>query len=358
MSTSILGIGKAVPEYTYQQKDLGESTIKHLGLEDKTATLLRKVYENSQIATRHSVIHNLLEKENIFSTRALKNEKILMSERNQFYKNTAPKLALEAAKEAINAWKGEISQITHLITVTCTGLIAPGLEILLSKELGMCPYASLFGVNLSGCHGSFKALHLADRICKENPNHRVLIVSVELCSLHFKPNTDLQTLVIQSLFSDGSAAVVLGGSIKANENPLYELQKGCMALIDKTLEAITWDASDEGFDMTLSLRVPSILRKNLHTFIERLSLPNKEEVEWAIHPGGKEIIEAVEQSLQVKKEQTQSSWNTLKSFGNMSSATILFVLADIATRHIDRKHVACLGFGPGITAEFYHLKKF
>lgn len=317
---------------------------------DEEAWLLKKIYKNSAVQKRYSVLPDILH---------LKNAFIGMSERNDIYKKEAPVLAEKAAREAIKNWKGNLSQITHVISVSCTGIMTPGIEFIVARSLGLEPHVSLLGINFMGCFGAIKALKVASKIAKENPKHRILLVSTELCSLHFKTLTDIETTVIQSLFADGSAAVIIGKEPQENETPLFEyIDEHCSYIKDSTRD-MTWDASTEGFDMTLSPRVPKLIGENIESFIKTLlgQAYDVQEYTWAIHPGGKAIVEAVEEKLKLDRSLTASSWNVLQSYGNISSATFLYVLDDICQNHSKNEKTVGIGFGPGLCIEALLLKK-
>lgn len=276
-----------------------------------------------------------------------------MSERNTVYKTEAPQLAEKAARQALQKWGRPISEITHVISVSCTGVITPGIEFLLAERLGLDRYTALLGINFMGCHGAFKGLKAAAKIAAEHPKNRVLLVCTELCTLHFKGKSDVESIVIESLFADGSAAVVLGAQPSESEKGIFYIEDELSYAIPESLQDMTWDAGDHGFDMTLSRRVPGLIASHLEPFVARLIKPGIDvhTCEWAIHPGGKAIIETVESVLKLERTSTVSSWNVLQRVGNLSSATILFVLQDIEQRNIAKKNILSIGFGPGLSVE-------
>jgi len=210
-----------------------------------------------------------------------------------------------------------------------------------------------------GCFGAFKGIKIASKIAKDNPKNRILLIATELCSLHFKPRGDIESIVIQSLFADGSAAVIIGCEPKNSEKALLTITNEKSYFIRNTMEDMTWDASDEGFDMRLSQRVPSLINEHIFQFAQQLidSHCSITQYEWAIHPGGKTIVEAIEKSLCLDRSQTISSWNILHHFGNISSATFLYVLEDILNRSDSKKNVIGLGFGPGLSIEGLMLQQ-
>ncbi len=357
MNPYILAIGKAIPPYHLSQEEIANRLIEVSQLTDEEAWLLKKIYTNSSVSRRYSVLPDIVHpKSSLFSESSIAT--VGMTERNALYKREAPLLAERAALETIKNWQGKLKDITHIISVSCTGAITPGVEFILSRKLGLKDDVSLLGVNFMGCYGAFKGLKVASKIAKESPKNRVLIVCTELCTLHFKTLNDIETLVIQSLFADGSAGVIVGTEPRENENTVFEIVDEKSSIIEGTEEDMTWDASSLGFDMTLSARVPKLINENIEQFVRNFlgfSYKSK-KYNWAIHPGGKAIVEAVEEGLKLDKSQTTSSWNVLKSYGNLSSATFLYVLEDIYRNSSSNERIVGLGFGPGLCIEALLLK--
>lgn len=356
MHPSILAIGKCTPPHYLTQVEIAERLIEIMQLADEEAWLLKKIYTNSAVNRRYSVLPNILDLSN---SPFLSQKFVGLSERNAHYKKEAPLLAEKAAREAISNWKGNLSDITHVISVSCTGIITPGIEFLLAKQLGLGMNVSLLGINFMGCFGAIKAIKVASKIAKENPKNRILLVSTELCSLHYKSRTDIEMMVIQSLFADGSAAIIMGADPKKEEKILFEITDEKSAFIKDSENEMTWDASTEGFDMTLTARVPKLICEHIEPFIKSFMGPSYEAEDylWAIHPGGKAIVEAVEESLNLDRTLTTSSWNVLKAYGNLSSATFLYVLDDICKTYSGQKKAIGIGFGPGLCIESLLLNK-
>ena len=351
MKPAIFAFGKALPSYSLSQMEFSAFLNDFLHFDDETAWLLEKIYKNSAIERRYSVLPDILQ------TQRKGRDFIGMSERNEIYRKEAPLLALKAAQNALKGWKQSHEKITHIISVSCTGAITPGIECLVAKSLKINPFASLLGINFMGCHGAFKALKVATKIALENPKNRILVICTELCTLHYKPYGDLESIVIQSLFADGSAAVIIGQNTESEEKALFEFEGELSYAIDETLEEMSWNASTEGFQMTLSPKVPQLIEEHIKPFVHHfLASHPLTAYEWAIHPGGKSILESVEKGLNLSKSQTESSWNILRDYGNLSSATFLYVLNDIAQRKLAKEKIVGLGFGPGLSVEGLLLK--
>jgi predicted naringenin-chalcone synthase len=347
MDPAILALATAEAPFTSSKDDSFAFFARLLGLSENKSAILKRIYENSAIAKRHLILPLESELPKLLTAG--------MSERNTLYRKEAPKLAEKAARGALEKWGKDPREITHLISVSCTGVMSPGIEVLLSSALGLDPSASLLGINLLGCFGAFKALKVAAKIAKEHPKQRILLVSVELCSLHIKPHKSLESLIIQSLFADGAAAAIIGGEPAFDEKAAFFITKEKSELIPDTGEELTWHGSDEGFDMHLSPKLPALIGGKIAPFTKELIAAPFDQCEWAIHPGGRAIVEEVEKELGLTRSHTASSWNVLSRFGNMSSATLLYILNDIFERNINKTTVA-LGFGPGLAIEGLVLK--
>lgn len=361
MDISILAISTALPPFAIDQESIADFFIDAFLIESEKAKELRHIHKNSTIRTRYSAIPDFGEDRNNWSflSKELPNNPPSMHQRNDFYKIEAIKIAFEAAKKAINSWGGDPKTITHVISVSCTGVVAPGIEFNLIKLLDLNPTVQRLGINFMGCFGAFKGLLVAKAFAKENPKNRVLVVCTELCSLHFQVEQTSDNILGNSLFSDGAAAVIVGALPSSNETPLWHIEKTCSIGIEDSLDKITWEAGNSGFLMKLSHKIPVLLGRHIQTFSKALlgdDLTN-EEVDWAIHPGGKSILQVIEKKLNLKKEQTKSSWEVLENFGNMSSATFLFVLNQLVENKRKAKWTAGVGFGPGLSIEGILLKQ-
>ncbi len=356
MQAEILSIGTALPPYEQRQEEMGRQIPGSLGLSEIQGAKLQKIYEKSAIYKRHTVLDDLFGSEwrRFFSEDTIPK----MKERNELYKEKAFPLAAAAARKAFEKWKGDPALITHVISVSCTGVFAPGIEFSLIREFGLRNSVERLGINFMGCFGAFRALATANALALENPKNRILIVCTELCSLHFQPTKDWDSLIGSALFADGAAAAIVG--VKG-ENPCFTIvNKGSIAL-ENSFEEMQWEAGDTGFLMKLTLRVPMHLRLKIREFVESL-LQDKAEIkgcDFPLHPGGKAILEQVEEELGLSKTQTESSWNVLSQCGNMSSATFLFVLEELLKKPRELRHpfAVGVGFGPGLAMEGVLLRQ-
>jgi predicted naringenin-chalcone synthase len=355
MNPSILALSNAVPPYAFSQEEILEKIIKDLPLDEQMNTSLRQLYKNSAIRTRYLVTDDFKKERSDwdfwgahYPLRAPG-----MSKRNELYKKEAPKLALEVAKKALEKWGGDPSQITHIISVSCTGVVAPGIEFQLIQELNLNWSVNRLGINFMGCFGAFKGLSVANAFAKENPEHRILLICTELCSLHLQHDASPDNILANSLFADGAAAAIIGAHPQKNEKPLWTIHKTHSLGMKNSLDKMSWEAGDHGYFMKLSARVPVLLGREIAAFTASLLGPDisSSDCDWAIHPGGKSIIHAMEKAMQLKKQQTLASWDILANYGNMSSATFLFVLDSLAKQKERHPWTMGIGFGPGLSFE-------
>lgn len=364
MKSFILALATALPQYSLDQISIAEKISKAMQLPHQLEENMNKLYQRTAISRRYSVLEDIQLPKNQwkFWGKDFPQEIPGMKERNDVYCQEAPKLALDSAKKVLENWKGKPENITHIISVSCTGVMAPGLEFHLQKNLKLNPDVQRIGINLMGCFGAFRALAVASSIVAENPDNRVLIVCTELCSLHMQVSPIVEIAIGNALFSDGSAAIIVGGNPKINEQALYSIEKSKSLSIEDSEDLMTWRASDTGFQMYLDKRVPEILSKNINEFVASILENNisYSDCIWAVHPGGKRIIEVVEKLCNLSKDQTDASWKVLKNYGNMSSATFLFVLEEIfkTNKEKTRPYILGMGFGPGLSCEGILLKEF
>jgi predicted naringenin-chalcone synthase len=279
------------------------------------------------------------------------------ADRMRIYERACVGLAEDAARRALASTAIDPSRVTHLIVTSCTGFFAPGPDVLLSERLRLRPDVERTIVGFMGCYAHFAALRLADRIVRANDEAVVLTVAVELCTLHYQTTPTIETLIANSLFGDGAAAAVLAGAGRFDR--ARGLLAGSLSAVKPdSSEEMSWRIGDHGFVMTLDSKVPESLRVEVPRFfaalLERARTPRPAIAAYAIHPGGRKVVEAIGAALDLGAADVASSLAVLRDFGNMSSATILFVLeAELARLEKSRTSgdVVLLGFGPGLTME-------
>jgi len=352
----ITHIGTALPDNKYKQVELADFMSDLFQYAEPQKKKLHTFYAKSGIETRYSVIPDYAStiEDRVFfpKTRNLVPFPSL-EHRMHFFNKTAPELCIKAIEACIKNGI-DYKNITHLITVTCTGLSAPGLDVELIQRLELNKNIHRTSVNFMGCYAAIHALKQADYICKSDPKAMVLIVCVELCTLHFQKIDDVDNITANLLFADGAAAAIVMSDTAKEHGLQMDDFYSHVALKGKS--DMAWQLSSHGFLMTLSSYIPDLIQGGIKVFfeeaIEQLSINKKDIDHWAIHPGGRKVLEVVQEELGIGPGQLDSSYKTLKDHGNMSSPTILFVLKDIMDNKAEKgDKTFCVAFGPGLTME-------
>ena len=284
-------------------------------------------------------------------------------QRNAKYREAVLPLAEGVAQAALAEAGVSPEEITHVVAVSCTGFFAPGLDVELVKRLGLPAHTQRVMVGFMGCYAAFNALRVAHGFCRSHPRARVLVVCAELCTLHFQVEPTLESAVINALFSDGAAAVVLAARPEAEARGRLAYTDTHCLLDDDSMDHMTWDVGDTGFLMTLSPRVPDVIARHLPAYLDvllgRNGLRRADVGFWAIHPGGRAIVEKAQEVLGLPDEAVRDSLEVLRLHGNMSSPTILFVIKRFLDRHRALRaeggdglsNGVAMAFGPGLMLE-------
>jgi len=269
------------------------------------------------------------------------------------YEAHAPGLALRAAARALADAGQDPAGVSHLVTLSCTGFVSPGVYIRLVEDLGLHRDVTRTHVGFMGCHGALNGLRVAHGYARAEPESVILVSAVELCSLHFAYGWDPEVMVANALFADGAGAVVGAGAAHPAAAGWTVARTGTV-LLDESGDDMTWRIGNHGFRMTLSSRVPDIIGRELAgwltPWLDGSGLDLDDVATWAVHPGGPRILDAVEGSLGLDRARTDAARAVLGGHGNMSSATILFILERLRRERAPRPCVA-LSFGPGLVAE-------
>lgn len=369
MSSCISAIGTANPEYKIKQELILNFMVKAFNLDENNALRLKKIYDHSGIEHRYSVVPDFGNDDfgnDIFFS---KNDGFdpfpSTVQRLRLYQEKAINVAVNAVRDCFNEMPDDaLAKITHLITVSCTGMYAPGIDIDLVERLGLNRSVERTCINFMGCYGSINGLKAADYICRANENAKVLVVSVELCTLHFQKENTLDNWVANSLFSDGAAAVFVENlKNRSNVNSSLILKNFYSEFVHEAHDEMGWYVGDNGFEMKLTSKVSKLIKKHIKPITERLL--NKagfsfEDINtFAIHPGGKKILEATEIALEITEKANRFAYETLRDYGNMSSATVLYVLKKILQSNpvVEREKILAFAFGPGLTVESMILER-
>jgi predicted naringenin-chalcone synthase len=353
MPLSVIGLGTAVPQGRISQAEALALAPQMHAASPRQQRLLERIYQRSGVTHRHCIPPSV-------------SPNPTTAERMRRYQPAALDLAHRASRLALEDAGLEASAITHLITVSCTGFGAPGFDLALIASLPLPMDVARTHVGFMGCHGAFNGLRVARAFVEADPKACVLLCAVELCSLHLQEGWNPDHIVANALFADGAGAVVavgsevgprLGsemGSPSQRKTGGLQLVASSSTVLAATEELMGWTIEDHGFSMVLSSQVPSRIAENLRPWLDHwlagqgLALPEVET--WAVHPGGPRILRAVLESAALQPAQIDLSTEVLSQFGNMSSATILFILERLRSRAGSGPCLA-LGFGPGLTVE-------
>ncbi len=360
---SYLGaIGTANPVHRIAQPQIADFMAQALEFGEQDTRKLRALYRVSGIEHRYSVLSDYGRPNGEYTF--FPNTPTLepfpsVGQRMAVYRREALPLATEAVRDCLRQVPDVLpASITHLVTVSCTGMYAPGLDIELVQALGLRPDVRRTCVNFMGCYAAVNAVKLADAFCRADAAARVLIVSVELCTLHFQKSPEEDHLISNALFGDGAAACLVQAAPLPNEAPSLALTAFHCGLEPDGHDDMAWHINDFGFEMTLSSYVPKLIQRGIRHLTDGLldSLPVQLAGirHFAIHPGGRKILETIETELGLTREDNRHAYRVLRDYGNMSSATVLFVLRDVLAAATPADHgapVLSFAFGPGLTME-------
>ena len=357
MPSAMTAIGTANPPYKRTQQDIAELISEgfHLNLAQKK--ILKRIYKSSGIEQRHSVLTDYckLPGEFEFFPNDPTDNFPTTAQRMAVYKANAFTLALAAIKDCLKQVKKP--DITHVITVSCTGMYAPGIDIEIVQALKLASSTKRTSINFMGCYGAFNGMKVADAICCADPEATVLLVCVELCSIHIQNNFSLDNIIANAIFADGAAAVLIQSQPENMQKHLRFKSFYC-DIMPKTSQDMAWHIGDSGFDMILSAYVPEAIKSGIAAFADKLFSQSNQSLSdvdyFAIHPGGLKILQACEASFNITQHDNRFAYEVLRQYGNMSSATVLFVLKriwDSLTSEDDKKTIFSCAFGPGLTLE-------
>jgi alpha-pyrone synthase len=367
--TRVQAIGTAVPRYQASQEEVAawarrvahERCTDDAGRESRRGpSAIDRVYRSSAIRRRASVLPDFVADPSdfiFFPQNWRLDPSPSTAARMELYRSEAPALAREAAERCLAAAPHfSVGSVTHLVVVTCTGFFAPGLDTILVKELGLRPEVERLQVGFMGCYAAFPALRVADAICRSDAEAVVLVVCVELCSIHFQPEVTMENVVANCLFSDGAAAALLSSEPEGSSRGLVTIVDSHTRIEEDSETQMTWTVTDTGFRMTLAAEVPDTLHRGIAPFVGTLLGRNGLSIEevgfWAVHPGGRRIVEAVRDRLELSEGAVAPSFEVLGEHGNMSSPTVLFVLERcLSRRPASGATGVALAFGPGLTLE-------
>lgn len=355
----LISIGTALPQYCHRQSDILKFMQRAYKLNEGESRKLAFLYKQSEIQNRYSVINDFTAPENEWDFLKPCTCSPLLDERMKIFHPNALSLSIAAIKNTIEGII-DAKQITHLITVSCTGMSAPGLDLQIAEALQLRLNIFRTSVNFMGCYAAIHALKIAKMICDSSANANVIIVCTELCTIHFQQDFTIDNAASSLLFGDGSAAVLVSNTLFSNK--ALELKSFYSEISYKGKDDMSWQMSQNGFLMQLSSYIPQFIGEDIAGLVNKAldegKIQQDEITHWCIHPGGKKILEVIQSQLSLSTEDLSCSRSVLSKYGNMSSPTILFVLKEImdGLQH-QEANIFGVAFGPGLTMETFIATK-
>lgn len=353
----LLGLGTALPRYavgTGQVAHFLSQVARARGASPSITAKLARLIKSSGINQRHSVLADYRQEDPGAFTFFPKNWALeplpTTGARMDVYRDEAPRLGAVAAERALARAGVDPRRVTHLVLTSCTGFVAPGPDVALVERLGLSASVERTIIGFMGCYAGLTGMRVSEQIVRADPQAVVLEVAVELSSLHVQPKTELRDTLPNLLFGDGAGAAVYGAERPGRTRVLGAGSQ----LVPEHQAAMTWTIGDHGFHMHLAPEVPEAIEAETGAFVDRLlgrrGLARASVAGWAIHPGGRRIVAAAGQALGLDPSALTASLETLRDVGNVSSATIFFVLERLQQAQV-RGVVVGLAFGPGLTLE-------
>ncbi len=359
MPVCIHHISTEVPEFIYGQA-FARDCMTGWSHVPRTKRMISAIHDRSGIETRHSACGDFLpgREPELYKPGP---DGIPISpgtgDRNALYAKAARELAVKLARKTLDSAEGFTAQdITHVVFVSCTGFVNPGPDYHIIRELGLSNNVQRYTLGFMGCYAAFPGLRMAAQFCEADPNAVVLVMCLELCTLHLQIDERPDSLLANSLFADGAAAAIVSARKPVPGRPAFIVRDFHTTLIPSGERDMAWTIGNEGFNMVLSSYIPDIIGSNIKQMLgdalraKGMALDDIQE--WAVHPGGRAILDRVEESLGLSPDALNASREILRGYGNMSSATVLFVLKELLeSADSERALTGAMAFGPGLTVE-------
>jgi predicted naringenin-chalcone synthase len=353
-------ITTANPPNRYRQEDVREIMKDRVSERRAVKSVLHRIYSHSGIESRYSVFDDFLDdgKGELFLDRKTGGLRVPgTQERNDLYTLHSRELFTRLGRNLLEAGSGQFTpdDITHVITVSCTGFYAPGPDYFVVRDLGLRPETERYNIGFMGCYAAFPALRMARSFCQSNPEAVVLVLCVELCTLHLRFDEQTDHMISASVFADGGSGALVSAREPASR-PALAIRSLHSTLTSEGEADMAWSIGDTGFSMVLSTYIPEIINSNLGGLLKPVlgsaGLETADVDRWAIHPGGRAILDKVQGHYGIPDSRIASSRKVLRDYGNMSSATILFVLRDVMENGLSTgENILAMAFGPGLTVE-------
>ncbi|WP_427018120.1 type III polyketide synthase [Pseudarthrobacter sp. P1] len=380
MTATLVSLQTAVPPTILVQSQVRDVFAAQPGLTRLGSRLIQTCFDSAAIDTRHTALAELSLDSEVADPAFYDAASGLLAspttkDRNDIFVREATPLFVEAAQKALDACAGiGPADVTHVITVSCTGFFNPGPDYKVVRALGLKPSVQRYHLGFMGCYAAFPALRAAAAFCAADPAAVVLVATVELCTLHVRTSSDPDTIMGSALFADGAAAAIVSARDLPQTHAVATLDAFETVLTPVGEDAMAWNIGDQGFEMVLGSYVPHIIDDHivgalaplLATEPALVDAPYAQIRHWAIHPGGRSILDKVEAKLGLTEDQLVPAREILRTYGNMSSATVLFVLKHILENddgttgasgpaHTSGpgagERICSMAFGPGLTVE-------
>ena len=354
---AVLGIGTALPEHSITQVEAAQHAIALSCETEEHARKLPKLYRVTAVERRSSVLLQPTGKGDNrvpFYTPPNNGNGAgpTITERMHKYEAEAGPLALQASRRALQNAECTPDSITHLVTVSCSGFCAPGVDLELINGLELPSSVQRTHIGFMGCHGALNGIRVARAHAASDPTAKVLVCAVELCSLHFQYGWRPEQNVANALFADGAAAIIIAAAEKGTSK--WHVASTASKVIPDSKDAMTWRVRNHGFEMTLAPAVPTLIEEHLKPWLKSWLAEGQLTIDdiasWAVHPGGPSILRAVSKALALPRHTLDLSYDVLREHGNMSSPTVLFILEKLRQQDAPTPCLV-LGFGPGLVAE-------
>ncbi|XP_051200278.1 bisdemethoxycurcumin synthase [Lolium perenne] len=357
---SVLAVGTANPPNCVRQDEYADYyfRVTHTEHLTKLKSKLNRICHKSAIKKRY-FYHDeeLLQQHPEFLDRALPS----LDARMDIAATAVPELAAAAARKAMDEWGRPAADITHLVVSTYSGAHMPGADLRLASLLGLDPSVRRTMIYFNGCSSGSAALRAAKDIAENNRGARVLVVCAELALIHFRAPDEahIDTIILQALFGDGAGAVIVGAEPdSSDERPVFEMVAASQTVIPESNHAAVGRLTEHGLVFNPSFEMPALILENIEQTMADALGPlglsgNWNDLFWAVHPGGKAILDSVEAGLRLEPTKLAASRHVLSEYGNMSGATVIFVLDEIRRQQSlgDHGMGVLLGLGPGVTVE-------
>jgi predicted naringenin-chalcone synthase len=356
--SKIISIGTALPAYKHRQQDIHHFMEMVFAMDTTENRKLKFLYHQSGIEYRYSVIPDYTRETGDwkFYPQTENLEPFPSLElRMQWFNKYAASLSVTAIRNCINNLV-HTRDITHLITVSCTGMSAPGLDLQIMDLMDLPKNIYRSSINFMGCYAAIHAMKMAKMICQAERHAKVVIVCAELCTLHFQREATMDNIASSLLFGDGIAAALITNDEFAEGG--IRLEHFYSEVMTKGKKDMAWEISSSGFLMTLSGYVPELIEEDFSPLViralEQAGIEKENITHWCIHPGGRRILDAIHKSLALQNGELKTCYDVLKQYGNMSSATILFVLKEMMKTSLKKdQKIFGAAFGPGLTMETF-----